>query len=682
MNPATITAGAGGGKPGSTVPRSRRPLAALVLAALVLAVGGAGDGRAATADSLSASDLNLYRAAFHHAATEQWSEARSEAAGATERLPAKVILWLDLVRPQSGNGFADISAFIRANPAWPNQTGLERQAEATMPADLSAVEVRGWFAQHAPVSAAGISRYAEALTAGGDGSRAAELVRRFWADANFVSVDDETGFRGRFGGLLRASDHLARLDRLLWDHQSTAARRLLPLVDPDHQALALARIALADDLPGPEAALARVPGSLTGDAGLAYERVHWRRHKGDDDAALEGLRNPPAQLGRPALWWTERNIEARRLMARQETAQAYHLVAAHGLTEGQPLAEAEFLAGWLALRVLHLPSEAFQHFHRVYQAVTTPMSRARGAYWCGRAAEALGDHHQARQWYAAAARFPTMFYGQLGAAALGGDHPPALPPEPAVSEADATGFNHRELVRVVRLLHEIDPADTGGHTGLFLRRLIKESEGAAQYALLARLAEEVRHPDLAIAVAKQALPTGTTLIAQGYPVLAVPPQGGVEPALALAVIRQESTFNTTTVSSAGARGLMQLMPPTAQQVAGKLGLPHDDVRLTADPGYNILLGTSYLRQLVDGYGGSYLLAVAAYNAGSGRVREWLDTAGDPRAGGGVDPLDWVESIPIAETRNYVQRVLEALEVYRVRLGKADGGLTLKQDLAR
>jgi soluble lytic murein transglycosylase len=679
MNPATLTAGADGGKPG------RRRLGvtlAAFLGGLTLVLVGPWGGGVAVAGSLSAADLDRYRAAFRFAADERWGEALSRAAEPGERLPAKVIQWLDLARPESGNGFAAISAFIRANPGWPNQTGLERQAEATMPVDLPAAEVRAWFAQHVPVSAAGAGRYADALVAGGEGGRAADLVRRFWIDANFVSVDDEVAFRSHFKGLLRVSDHLARLDRLLWDHQSTAARRVLPEVDADHQALALARMALADDEPGADAAVSRVPVALlAGDAGLAYERLHWRRRKGDDDGALQSLRNPPARLERPALWWTERNIEVRRLMARQDAAQAYRVVKAHGLTEGQPLAEAEFLAGWLALRALHQPSEAFDHFHRVYQAVATPMSLARGAYWCGRAAEALGDHRQARKWYAAAARFPTMFYGQLALAALGTDHPPALPAEPVVSEADSAAFNRLELVRVIRLLHEIDPHDTGDHAGLFLRRLTKDSEGAARLELLARLAQEVGRSDQAIAVAKQALQAGTPLVVPGYPVLAVPSGAGAEPALALAVIRQESTFNTTTVSPVGARGLMQLMPPTARSVAGKLGLPYDEGRLISDPDYNIRLGTSYLGELIGGYGGSYVLAVAAYNAGSGRVHDWLGTFGDPR-GGGLDPVDWIESIPIAETRNYVQRVLEALEVYRVRLGQAGSTTTLKHDLAR
>ena len=636
----------------------------------------------ARAGILSDGDLDLYRAAFRHAESERWDEAVRVAAEPRERLPGKVMRWLDLARPQSGNGFSDIADFIRANPKWPNQTGLQRQAELTMPAEMPAAEVRVWFNQHPPVSALGMTRYAEALAATGEAAKAADTVRKFWVDNNFATNDDELEFRRHFAATLRPKDHLARLDRLLWDHLDPAVRRMLSLVDDGHQAVALARLALAEDEPGLDGALRRVPEALAGDAGLAYERLRWRRKKDNDAGALEILQSPPAELGRPALWWTERNILIRRVLDKRDTALAYRLAKAHGQTEGQPLIEAEFLAGWIALRHLKRPSEAFDHFHRMERAAATPMSKARGAYWCGRAADALGDRKQSREWYAAAARFPTMYYGQLAGVALGEDRPLALPPEPVVPAAEAADFNRRELVRVVRVLHEIDPRDNADRVGLFLRRMGKDASAPAEFALLARLAEEVRRPEMAIFVAKQAFAAGVTLPSAGYPTIPLRQTSGVEPGLVLSLIRQESTFNTNTVSSAGAKGLMQLMPGTAQLVANRLGVRHVDARLTADPDYNILLGATYIGHEIDTWGGSYILAIAAYNAGPTRVSDWLAKYGDPRGDRGVEPVDWVESIPIAETRNYVQRILEALQVYRARLGQAGGDKTLKRDLRR
>ena len=632
------------------------------------------------AKDLSEKDLELYRAAFRYAQQDNWGDAVAYAAKPRERLLAKVIRWMELARPKSGHAFAEIAAFIRANPSWPNQTGLLRQAEETMPAEMPVNDVLAWFEAHAPVSALGVGRFAEALVSCGNGERAASLVRHFWVQANFVAEEDEIGFLHRFVPILRAGDHLARLDRLLWDHESPAARRLFPLVDADHRALATARLALADEEPGVDAALRRVPATLQGDAGLTYERLHWRRIKENYAGALELLNHPPADLGRPDLWWVERNYLARHLFELQDAPAAYKLVAAHGLTEGQPLVEAEFFAGWLALRSLNQPDDALEHFHRMFEAVVTPMSRARAAYWCGKAADASGNRDGAQEWYAKASAFPTMFYGQVATAALQPPRPLVIPSEPAVSREEVSRYNRRGLVQVVRLLHEIDPHDNADRAGLFLRRMVRDAVSPSDWVLLGKLATEVRQPDEAIFIAKQALLHGVVLTNSGYPMLSLHGKVAVEGGLALSIIRQESTFNSRIVSPAGARGLMQLMPRTAARLARKLGLRTKltDARLSDDNDLNILLGTAEIGELIDTYRGSYLVALAGYNAGSGRVDEWLRRYGDPR--GGADPIDWIESIPFAETRNYVQRTLEALQVYRARLGQ--GNRTLAQDIGR
>ncbi len=632
-----------------------------------------------SARDLSDADLALYRDAFRYAQRDQWGDAVATAAKARERLPARIIRWMDLARPKSGHSFSEIAAFIRANPGWPNKTGLARQAEETMPASQPPAEVVAWFEAHAPVSARGVERYAEALSSLGEAEQAASVVKRFWVDANFSTAEDEIAFRRHFVGLLQPADHLARLDRVLWDHQPLAAQRLLPLVDERQRLLAMARLALADDESGLDETLRRVPAELANHPGLLYERLHWRRVKENYAGALEILNHSPADLGRPALWWTERNFFVRLLLKQRNAAAAYMLVTGHGLTQGQPLAEAEFLAGWLALRHMRLPAEALVHFQRLTGTVTAPMSRARGAYWCGRAAEALGDHQQAQDWYRKAAGYPTMFYGQVATLALGGDVLRAIPAEPAPSADGAQRFARRDLVQAARLLHEIDRADSAGRVGLFLRRMAKDTTDPADWPLLGRLAIELNRPDEAIFIAKQAFQAGVVLSSSGYPEISLRSNVGIERALALSLIRQESTFNNKIVSSAGARGLMQLMPNTSKRLAHKLKLrrPPTDARLSEDNDYNILIGTAEIQELIDSYRGSYILAIAGYNAGSGRIDDWLGIYGDPR-NPGVDAIDWIESIPFAETRNYVQRILEATQVYRARFGTAKR--TLKQDL--
>ena len=511
----------------------------IVLAVAIAAVAGLA-GSSAFAGDLSGADLTLYRSAFTLVREEKFDAAAELAAKARERIGAKIIRWLDLSRPKSGHTHAEIAAFHDANPTWPNQKGLLRQAEDTLPPDLPAAEVAAWFERHPPISVVGVTRFADALIVKGQGPRATELVRRFWMATDFAEDDDEIAFRRRFAPMLGPADHVARLDRVLWDHRTPAARRLLQLVDAGHGALAEARIALAEGGSGVEGALRRVPEALQTDPGLAYERLRWRRDKANTSGALDILGRPPAALGRPALWWKERNFLARQLLDDHDAAAAYGLAAAHGQSEGWSLAEAEFLAGWLALRHLNRPADALRHFQRMYGAVMAPMSKARGAYWCGRAADALGDHPQAGEWYGRAAAFPTMFYGQLAATAL--SRPVTIPVEPTASREESLRFARRGMVQAVRVLHEVDPAGKTDLVGVFLRALAKDVAGPAEWTLLARLALEVRRPDEAIAIAKQALLAGVALPISGYPTVRAQRGGGVEAGLIFSIIRQECAF--------------------------------------------------------------------------------------------------------------------------------------------
>ncbi len=630
----------------------------------------------AAAAGLSTQDIAIYRQAFKAAADDRDDEALRLAQQAREKLPAKVIRWMALATP-GGGSFDEIAAFIRENGDWPNQGPLRRQAEAAMPLDLAEDRVLSWFNQHPPLTAEGFLRYADTLMATGSAERAIKLARERWVAATFGPTDEEA-FLARYRAHLRPQDHKARIDRLLWERQEAAARRMLPFFDDAYDRLIEARIALDTDSKDAEAALARVPASLRNDPGLLFDRARHRRRKGDDAGALAILTQAPKDMGRPQSWWTERHILARRAIEKGDHNLAYGLVKGHGQTEGSGLADAEFLAGFLALRFLDNPSDAFNHFHKLYRSVSAPISKARGAYWCGRAAEALGEKAQAREWYARAAQYGTTFYGQLAARHTGAGRI-ALPAEPRVSNAEATAFERREVVRVTRMLAEIE-GRTDEKVTAFLRRISLDSQAPADYVLAARLAREVGRRDLAVAAAKDAAQNEVFLVEAGYPTIDARPDSP-ELALVHAIIRQESTFNTAVVSSAGARGLMQLMPSTAQLVANKLGLKHTHAKLTSDPAYNVRLGSAYLSDMIDRFNGSYILAIASYNAGPNRVRQWLDSYGDPRTEA-IDVIDWLELIPIYETRNYVQRVMEAMLVYRARIQGAKADLNLDKELRR
>lgn len=650
---------------------ARNALAASLTALLLLSTAPV------AAASLTAQDVTIYRQAFKAADDDRHDEALRIASQAKEKLPAKVIRWMALAAP-GGGSFDEIASFIRENGDWPNQTQLRRQAEKAMPIDLDEDRVLAWFKQYPPLTAEGFLRHADTLMATGSADRAVKLVRARWVEANMTPADEEA-FLGRYRSHLRPQDHKARIDRLLWERQEAAVRRMLPFFDEAYDLLIEARIALDSDSKNADAALARVPASLRNDPGLLFDRARYRRRKGDDAGALEILTQAPKDMGRPQAWWTERHILARRSIERGDYNLAYRLVKAHGQTEGNGVADAEFLAGFLALRYLDNPSDAFGHFHKLYRSVSAPISKARGAYWCGRAAEALGQTAQAKEWYAKAAQYGTTFYGQLAARHTGGSGRIDLPAEPRVSNADATAFERREVVRAARMLAEIEGKEDERVTA-FLRRISLDSKEPADYVLAAKLAREVGRRDLAVAAAKDAAQNDVFLVEAGYPMIDARPSAP-EIALVHAIIRQESTFNTGIVSSAGARGLMQLMPGTAQLVANKLGLKHNNTKLTSDPDYNVKLGSAYLADMIDRFNGSYVMAIAAYNAGPTRVRQWIDTYGDPRTEA-IDVVDWMELIPIYETRNYVQRVMEAMLVYRARIHGAKADLNLDKELRR
>ncbi len=633
--------------------------------------------RVSSAATLSASDRAIYQSAFIAVEDDKWPVAETLADKARDPLLAKMILWLDLMRFQSGHDFSEYADFIADNPEWPGQTPLRTQAELAMPLDLPAKQVLAWFHGRDPQTFAGAMQLARALQASGDKTRTAEVVRSAWTGLD-SGEDDEKQFLAKFGALLKSQDHIARLDRLLWDGKQDAAKRMMSRVDAGYRALAEARMALRNEKKNADKLVAKVPKKLQRDAGLIYERARWRRRK-ENYASIPDLFFPPLpEVTRPDMLWRELDDAARRALARGQVKIAYKLAIQHGAKDGTTFAEGEWLAGWIALRFLHEPKTAYAHFTRLHGGVGSPISKARAAYWAGRAAEDLKKKEDAKGWYAEAAQWPTTYYGQLAAQRSGQRGPLQFVAVPEPTGQQAAVFAKRELVQVAQQLHEIDQAD---RAKAFLLRLVDLAKTPTEHRLTAELAASLGRDDLMVATAKASRQDGVEMVDQLYPVVSVPAGDNPEAALTLAIIRQESAFQSDAFSSAGALGLMQLMPATAKSVATRIGLPYSKPRLTADPTYNISLGRAYLDQLIEDYGGSYVLAIAGYNAGPRRVAEWISQNRDPRMSS-VDAVDWVESIPLSETRNYVQRVLENVQVYRHRIGGTQIALSIEQDLKR
>ncbi len=641
----------------------------LVVLALLTVVAASVPTQAA--NPLSEADLKAYRAAFSAVRAGKWSAALSRIERAEDQHAAKAVRWMWYTTPGSNPRFEEVISFIEENPHWPDQDELRRRAEDVLGDGTPRARVLQWFDANPPLTGRGMHRYAEALMAAGRKDEVRPLVRRAWVDYD-MPRRIEVGFRKRFRKMLTYQDHLDRLDRLIWQGRLNAAMRQARRVKQDDRYLAEARIALRRFRGGVDPAIARVPQRLLMTQGLIYERLRWRRRKGFDARAAELLVHLPETLQEERLWWRERSILARRALNDGDAALAYKLAADHKQTAGFGFAQAEWMSGWIALRYLDVPDVALDHFMKMYRGVQYPVSKARGAYWAARALSQVGRDAQAREWYARAAQHVTTFYGQTAALHLPLDDRPRLPVEPEPDEATQAAFNKREIPTAVRHMHAAGAEEL---MDKFLKHLARTAESGPDWVLSARLAKEVGRNDEAVKIAKAALRDGHVLGTSGYPWLALGEDDEPEHALVLAVVRQESAFDTRARSSAGALGLMQVMPATARLVARKINVRYSRDKLTGDPDYNLKIGRAYLADLLESYDGSLPLALAAYNAGPYRINKWVKKYGDPRKS--LDhAIDWIETIPIYETRNYVQRVMENLTVYRQRISGRHVSLSL------
>ena len=632
--------------------------------------------RPAHAEDLADADRAAGLAAIAAARAGDWPQAHAAAGRSTDPLPSKIVRWLDFTRSNITGRFSDISQFIEQNPDWPSQKILRRQAEQALASESDDVAA-AWLKRFPPVSPLGKARLASIQVARGDTEGGLAALRQAWIDGDF-NAGDEHEFLARYGANIRPEDDVKRLDRLLWDRQEDAARRMLPLVPPDYRAEAMARLALYARAPNAGTLVTQVPEALRNDPGLVFDIVHWDRHEDQYDAAAQLLMAHPDNPVRPANWAGEREIVARRLLSVGNADLAYKVIQQNTLSDSAAYSDAEFLSGYIALRFTKDPKLAFEHFSRVLARSTTPWGKSRAAYWSGRAAAAEGKPDLAAKWYAAGAENMATFYGQLAAHQLGNDAPPHPLPEPRPTPEQLADFQARPLVQAASLFAGAGDRD---HLKIFLMQVADQSKQPVEFAMVAAYAERLGRVDVAIAVAKRSIDAGMPLMIHGYPVTALPPGGNVEPALLLAITRTESAFDQDAMSGVGARGLMQLMPGTAALISKQLQLPYSVDRLTSDGLYNLTLGRAYVEKMLDDFGGSYPLAIAAYNAGPGRIREWLQEYGDPR-GKQVDMVDWIEAIPFTETRLYVQRVLESVQIYRGQNTNNTAAFSLAADLAR
>ncbi len=586
-------------------------------------------------------------------------------------LARKLVEWVILRSDDDGVNFARYDAFITANPTWPSVGLLRRRAEAILWQErVDPRTVRAFFASTKPLSAKGRLALARALLAQGDRQTAQLYAREAWRNDAF-SRDLETQADNAFRDLLSRADDKARMDRRLYAEDIDAAMRMAHRLGGADLAIAKARAAVITKSSHAKALLDAVPPEARHDPGYMFSRIQWLRR--NDKIAEAGhlmlaVPHDAERLGDLDQWWIERRLVARKLLDIGDARTAY-LVARDAVppTRENYRVEHHFTAGWIALRFLNDPATAAVHFARIGQVTTHPISLARAGYWQGRAAEAAGRMQEARADYERAARFTTAYYGQLAAARLG-HREIEIPPAPALGPERRAALGRLEVVRAAELLYAVDERDL---VIPFVLDLADRSRDVGALCMLAEVAAANNDARAVLLIGKTALGRGLALAHYAFPTIGIPHYEAigpsVEPAVVYSIVRQESEFNPRTVSSAKALGLMQVTPEAGRYVARKFKATFDQKRLLHDMAYNVQMGSAELGEALQYYRGSYILAFAAYNAGRGRVKEWVARYGDPRDTR-VDPIDWVERIPFSETRNYVQRVLENLQVYRTRFG--------------
>lgn len=614
----------------------------------------------------------------------------------------KVLKWKEFVGGSPSTNFREITDFVRYNPYWPQQEELRKNAEYAITETTNPDDVIRWFAINSPAPNVEM-RFKRPLTSRGMVSLAEALIKRFnnykvdkaiiitlikeaWFNYDF-DPSAEKQFLAKYSKVIVARDYERKLDRVLTERKFGQAARLTRYITHEYRKVYDARMALINNQRGVEGKIAAVPARLQNDPGLLYERIKYRQSRGMTDGVLELLKRLPQRVDYPEKWWAIKKRFVVDLFQAKRYAEAYYLASTNSIKLDRTLiAEAEWYAGWISLRFLRDAKSSMQHFKRIYDVSQAPVSIARGAYWMGRAYEQVGDKMSALKWFREAAKYPVVYYGQLAVMKTGSRNT-ALPMASSITQEDLANYRTNELAKVAYMMNMIGE---NGYGKQFIIAAAAAAQTAGERVLVAQMGLERGRYDYALRVAKDIYKIKKEVVINSlFPLFKLETVNGrpvrnPEEAFVLSIMRQESEFDVDAVSPVGARGLMQLMPATAAGECKRLGLPYNKNRLTSDPRYNVTLGAAYLADRVRLYDGSYVLAIASYNAGEGNVNKWLVRFGDPRKFVSLENvIDWVEMIPFPETQNYVMRVMENIQVYRIALsGSKSGDILIDRDLLR
>lgn len=626
---------------------------------------------------LSDFDAQLFRQGLAAARARDVAGARAAAAQMSDPAGRKLVEWALLDTSASQMSASELIAADSAFSGWPRAESRRQAAERALANGFAGPDAAmTLFARTPPTTAEGALAYADALQGAGRGDEAQALIRDWWRTRSF-EADTQSRMLARWGGSLMQGDYDARLNLLLLGPHGPATRAMLGLASPERQTVANAVMTLRTAY-SPDAVVATLTPGQARDPAVALERVRLLRsqsRQSEGFALLSALPAAPSSTdAQNTLWSERRNYFLDALQVRNWQA-AYDAMAGHGFPAGERKVDAEFFAGWVALTKLNDPARAAGHFEALRQMSSTPITQGRALYWLGRAAEMQGNTPQAVDYYRQGSRHYQTFYGQL-AAEKAGMTQIVLPADPQPGEAERQAFEADERVRAFRILGETGEASL---MRVFAYQLDDDLPDAAQLALLMDASRGYGQGFTAMMVGRAASQRGFLLPERQYPVRIPPAVAGAAPLeFTLAITRQESSFDPMARSGADARGMMQFLPSTASGVARRLGMPYSADRLW-EPDYNMTLGSYHLGELTSRFGGSMLLTTIGYNAGPGRPPQWINRCGDPR-GGATDPVDFIECAPFTETRNYMMRVMENMQIYRARLNGGTGALRLSEDI--
>lgn len=614
--------------------------------------------------SLNLNEEKIFKLSLKSGDQKKWARSIKGIEKINDKVARKIIIWRWLIADDGVSSKKDLENFYQSSTTWPKINKVKAKIESKkVTNDIK--KTLDWFQENPPITPIAKIKLSEILIKNNFIEEGNWLLKEAWVNNSF-SYSEEKYILKSYKNIITNSENTKRLENLIWKKQWSSANRQLKRVSSDIKQFSIAKIKLSRRRGNVDQAIKNVPKSLINEESLIYERVKWRRKARLEKPSLELLLSYNGEYSYPKKWWREVNYHTRKQLSYKNYKLATKILEQYNLSSKDYLSEAQWLAGWLSLTFNKDPKSAYKYFSKMFLEVKTPISKARASYWAGKASEELGNKEDLKIWYERAAAFPATFYGQLALKKLNRE---LFLPSQSIefNQNEFKKFKENELVRALILLLQVENRKL---SRIFAMHLVTQAKNTKDILMLSKILNDFNQVSFSIFVGKKAIYNNIYIPSLNFPVPdtelmnLINKNTEIPLPVTLAITRQESAFDIKAKSRAGARGLMQLMPRTARITAKKNNYKYKRIYLTSRPAYNVKIGSFYFKEMLNKFNGSYVLALAAYNAGPSRVNRWLKVYGDPRKNE-IDPVTWMELIPISETRNYVQRVIEGIYMYRM-----------------